>query len=45
MPKLPNFLYDDKGTQYSVGEFSRDELEEIGREWTAALIKKSKVPI
>lgn len=42
VPKVPNFiLYKKNGelTPISVGEFSDEELEQIGNEWTKNLIK------
>jgi len=42
-PILPNFVYDDKGTQYDLRkDFTREELEELMREWTAKIIARLK---
>lgn len=40
IPLTPSFL--KVGEQYvSIGEFTEDELREIGKEWTENLIKKA----
>ena len=41
IPKVPNFI--KVGNEFiSVTEFTEDELNEIGKEWTAKLIARSK---
>jgi len=43
LPSLPNFLRSKDGyTAVSVADCSKKKLEEIGRLWTKALVKKSK---
>ena len=43
IPSVPNFLRSPDGrAAIAIDEFSREQLEEIGRQWTEALIKKAK---
>lgn len=43
IPSLPNFIRTVDGhAAIAVSSFSAKELEEIGKEWTKALIKKGK---
>lgn len=40
LPLLPNFLISgDKS--YSIKDFSKKELQEIGKKWTFALLEKA----
>ncbi len=43
LPITPNFIkLRGVDTVIPISEFSQEELTEIGREWTAELIKKAK---
>lgn len=39
-PTTPNFIIVN-GMPYAVGDFCDEELQEIGKRWTAALIEKA----
>lgn len=41
IPMTPNYLFDEKGNQYKIEEFTEKELRSIGRQWTADLIKRA----
>ena len=49
IPTLPNFLrigksgIEDESVVLPLSDFTEDELQEIGMEWTKQLIAKSKV--
>lgn len=43
IPLFPNFVYDNKGTQYDLRkDFSREELVELLKEWTDKIIERVK---
>jgi hypothetical protein len=42
IPRVPNFLLNDRKETFRVQDFSDKELREIGRLWTQALLKKAK---
>lgn len=41
IPRVPNFINAGK-EMVPIGEFTDDELEKIGREWTANLLEKAR---
>ena len=48
IPSLPNFIRTSDQhfrSVISISEFSEEELQKIGEEWTCALIKKAKKKI
>lgn len=43
IPMVPNYVFsEEKNVQYSVSEFTDEQLKEIGRQWTENLIKRAK---
>lgn len=42
IPTLPNFLCVGETECLSISDFSEKELRQIGKEWTDALVRKSK---
>lgn len=42
-PTLPNFVFDDKGTQYDLRkDFTEKELRALCAEWTEKIIERIK---
>jgi hypothetical protein len=45
LPSVPNFILCANGDKLPVTDFSEEELTEVGKEWTEALIHKRRFGI
>lgn len=42
LPSLPNFIRDETEKAISIADFTEEQLREIGKQWTEALVRKAK---
>ena len=42
LPTLPNFLLSDTGVSAGIESFTEEQLREVGKQWTEALVQKAR---